>query len=246
MKSENDRMLRAGDYVMGRMDAAERERAERDLERDPAFREAVMRFADRLRSAGKRRAAEAASADVWRTVEARIAELPQMRSAPLPPAARDGARKVAGAARVAGPRSFRGWRAAGAAGALLAACAAGYMAGRLESGDATAAIAILHGSDGSTAAFLEMLSGDKFRLLPIALPQPPAGKAMRLWVEDAQATGAVPLGTVRPVGEFRWRGPHLPPPHGGQSFRITLEDASGGVQTAPSGVLVAEGVAVRP
>ena len=33
MSSEGDRIERAGDYIMGRMSQAERERAERDLER---------------------------------------------------------------------------------------------------------------------------------------------------------------------------------------------------------------------
>ena len=43
MTGEADRMSRAGSYVLGLMDEADRERAERDLEIDPAFRDAVVR-----------------------------------------------------------------------------------------------------------------------------------------------------------------------------------------------------------
>ena len=44
----SDRIARAGDYVLGLMNDAERERAERDLEIDPAFRDAVLQLAERM------------------------------------------------------------------------------------------------------------------------------------------------------------------------------------------------------
>ena len=45
---DGDRMDRAGRYVLGLMDDDERERAERDLEIDPAFRDAMMVIAERM------------------------------------------------------------------------------------------------------------------------------------------------------------------------------------------------------
>lgn len=48
MASESDRIARASDYVRGLMNDAERERAERDLEIDPAFRDEVVRLAERM------------------------------------------------------------------------------------------------------------------------------------------------------------------------------------------------------
>ena len=50
MASESDRIARAGDYVFGLMNDIERRRAERDLEIDPAFRDAVLRLAERMRA----------------------------------------------------------------------------------------------------------------------------------------------------------------------------------------------------
>ncbi len=80
-----DQMTRAGDYVLGLMDDVERERAERDLEIDPAFREAVIGIAERMRlldPAGQARDGDAGDdAAAWRVISARIAEMPQMRAA---------------------------------------------------------------------------------------------------------------------------------------------------------------------
>ncbi|UCI09082.1 hypothetical protein [Mesorhizobium sp. B1-1-8] len=81
MASESDRIARAGDYVFGLMDERERARAERDLEIDPAFRDAVLRLAERMR------VFEPASNGVpdnrWKLIAQRIGELPQMRPAGL-------------------------------------------------------------------------------------------------------------------------------------------------------------------
>ncbi|QKC88707.1 hypothetical protein EB230_09850 [Mesorhizobium sp. NZP2234] len=77
MASESDRIARAGDYVLGLMNDAERERAKRDLEIDPAFRDAVVRLAERMHVFD--RATPPGGDDRWRLVSQRIAELPQMR-----------------------------------------------------------------------------------------------------------------------------------------------------------------------
>jgi hypothetical protein len=81
MGAEGDRGKRAGDYILGLMGEAERERAERDLEFDPAFRDAVMRLAGEMRLFDRTEAAGDDAGERWRLVAARIAELPQMRAA---------------------------------------------------------------------------------------------------------------------------------------------------------------------
>lgn len=116
-------MKRAGNYVLGLMDDTERIRAERDLEIDPDFRAAVLRVAERMRLLDLK--PDAASADAWRAIAARIAELPQMRGSP-PPAvnAVDGASPVA-----IGLHAVPGSRGRLIAIWLIAACAVGYAAG---------------------------------------------------------------------------------------------------------------------
>ena len=81
MASESDRIARASDYVRGLMNDAERERAERDLEIDPAFRDEVVRLAERMHVFD--RAEPGDGEERWKQITQRIGELPQMRSSGL-------------------------------------------------------------------------------------------------------------------------------------------------------------------
>ena len=77
MASDVYRMARAGDYVLGLMDDRERQRAERDLEVDPAFRDAVVRLAERMHVFD--RSSPSDVEEHWARITQRIAEMPQMR-----------------------------------------------------------------------------------------------------------------------------------------------------------------------
>ncbi|PBB99040.1 hypothetical protein [Mesorhizobium sp. WSM3862] len=83
MAGEGDRIARAGDYVFGLMDERERARAERDLQIDPAFRDAVLRLAERMRALEPQGASATASDERWQLIQRRLGELPQMRFAGL-------------------------------------------------------------------------------------------------------------------------------------------------------------------
>lgn len=76
MGEEAERIARAGNYVSGRMNEAERERAEHDLAYDPAFRDMVLRLA---LSSG--RIAGPAGEARWSSVASDLSALPQMQSA---------------------------------------------------------------------------------------------------------------------------------------------------------------------
>lgn len=121
MPREADRMKRAGNYVLGLMDDVERARAERDLQIDPDFRAAVLGVAERMHLLDLK--PDTASADAWRAIAARIAELPQMRGSP-----------AVGPSQGAGPTGIGLHSVSGARGrlvaiGLIAACAVGYAAG---------------------------------------------------------------------------------------------------------------------
>ena len=135
MTTEPDRIARAGNYVLGLMDDAERDRAERDLEIDPAFRDAVIDIAERMHMFDITAPPDDTSDGLWKTIAARIADMPQMR-----PTFEAGDRPVQGAeAKTIGanrkdsaraiaslsPRRIAAFMAAG----LLIAFAAGYLTG---------------------------------------------------------------------------------------------------------------------
>ena len=148
-----DRMDRAGRYVLGLMDDDERERAERDLEIDPAFRDAMVEIAERMHVFDHMPAPEKALLDGWRVIKERIASMPQMRSSPAiestPPEPTQSGQQVAFGRRRSdkqrgtivpemptktvgtGLHSVPGRRALVLALFLVAAFALGYAAGKL-------------------------------------------------------------------------------------------------------------------
>ena len=109
-----------------------RERAERDLEFDPAFRNAVIRLADEMRLFERGEAGGDAT-ERWKLVARRIAELPQMRPAggdrhPAPRATINPLdRRPVGM----GMHILPGRRAVFVMLGLVAAFALGYLAGKL-------------------------------------------------------------------------------------------------------------------
>jgi hypothetical protein len=132
MASESDRVARAGNYVLGLMNDRDRERAERDLEIDPAFRDTVLRLAERMHVFDRAGPSDGAPDSRWRLVSQRIGELPQMRLAgvgdgePKPPIT---IHKLERPPHGVGLRSRDGRRGTAIAIALVAAFALGFLTG---------------------------------------------------------------------------------------------------------------------
>jgi anti-sigma-K factor RskA len=124
--SDVERYQRAGDYVFGLMDSAERARAERDLELDDEFRLAVSALTARIRAADREIAARERRESGWETIAAGLAALPQMQgrlpfdAAPLA----DPSTPAAGE-----PRPGRSLLPAAVAAAFALGVAAGFLAG---------------------------------------------------------------------------------------------------------------------
>jgi len=132
MVGERDRIARAGDYVLGLMNDTDRERAERDLEIDPAFRDAVLQLAERMH-VFDRAEKPALPANHWALVAQRLAELPQMRSVGLGNDAkpRTVIRSLSRSPYGVGVHSLGGRRGAVIAIVLIAVFALGYFVGKL-------------------------------------------------------------------------------------------------------------------
>ncbi|TRC97352.1 hypothetical protein FJV76_27365 [Mesorhizobium sp. WSM4303] len=135
MASESDRVARAGDYVLGLMNDRARARAERDLAIDPAFRDTVMRLAERMHVFD--RAEPSGGSDRWRLISQRIAEMPQMRpvaagEAKPKPVIHNLERRPYGV----GVHTLGGRRGAVIAIVLIVVFALGYLAGLLSAGNA--------------------------------------------------------------------------------------------------------------
>jgi anti-sigma-K factor RskA len=122
MRGESDRLSRAGSFVLGLMSEADRQRAERDLVVDPAFREAVLKFAERLQVLDVVPHKELGGAEQWRLVATQIGEMPQMRRV-----VEDGTAPAGKVWAVGRGLLSRRSRQAVYAASLIAAFAAGYL-----------------------------------------------------------------------------------------------------------------------
>jgi hypothetical protein len=129
MAGERDRMARADDYVLGLMNDAERERAERDLEVDPAFRDAVVQIAERMHVFDH---AEPTGEARWQQITQRIGDLPQMRTSGLGDARSPAViRGLSQRPHGIGLHTLGGRRGIAVAIGLMATFALGYLAGKL-------------------------------------------------------------------------------------------------------------------
>lgn len=79
-----DRMSRAEDYVLGLMDENERERAERDMEIDPEFRQCVLGLAQKLQRLHEMTRPARTANQTWNDIATRIADMPHMAGESIP------------------------------------------------------------------------------------------------------------------------------------------------------------------
>lgn len=133
MVEERDRMARASRYVLGLMDEDERTRAERDLEHDPAFLDAMVRVAERMHLFDLNKPHQQAAPALWTSISAHLAALPHIGvAAPgeaVPASTAVHAAPILGTKPV--PRVASTWRLPLMALSLLAACGLGYAAGSI-------------------------------------------------------------------------------------------------------------------
>ncbi len=210
---------------MGRMAPAERERAERDLERDPKFREAVLRLSERIR-----RSDAIADRDLWRAVEAGLGSLPQMRAA-VPTASAERTRRRAGAAA---SQAQPGWKGALLLACAAAACGASYVAGERQARSVTPDLVVtLADPQGGVGGILEIGRENMIRFVPLDLGTASDGSPLQLWTIYDDAIGFVALGALGPAGVTRWRGPELPPPRAGQRYVAAAGDGTASLRTGP-------------
>lgn len=253
--TSQERTMRAGDYVLGLMDEADRARAERDLTIDPEFREAVWSFAQRLEALDRSAPPEEAGDDLRARVAAEVAgttqqtrlELVQsdMEAAGIPVAASD----RHGALGLKRPMSgfFRGARGTALAATMLAACALGYVIGQasVTARDPEVVVVLLN-EDDVPGALVEAYGDDRVRILPLTDFDVPAGKVLEVWTLYDAAVGPVSLGTMASAREAVLSGTDLPPPRPDQLYEITLEDAPRSSAGRPLGPILVKGLAVAP
>jgi anti-sigma-K factor RskA len=256
MTDDTNRMTRAGNYVLGLMDDHDRERAERDLEIDPAFRDAVVALAERMHVFDKVPAAEQAANGDWRRLTQHIADMPQMHSrgpdessAALGRRRSDKPRHTAVTSAAPKPRrialnSVVGWRAALMAASLVAAFAAGYLGGEaIRKASPPRVVAVLTAQADVTGAIVEAFSDGAIRIAPFGDVELPEGKVLQVWTVYDEAAGPVSLATLERSKDVLLDAGDHPSPKPGQFYQITLEPSPGSPTGKPTGPVVFSGTA---
>lgn len=242
----NERTAEAGEYVLGTLNAAERQAFEAAMARDEGLRREAYAWQDRLLGLTRRLQPVAVSPELWARIAARLSGVSQVVATP----ARSGAANDALWSSV----QFWRWLSGGAVAAAmvmsvllvrtLVAPPAGVEQAQVE---APRYLAVLQSPDKSATGWIvETVGTDAIRLVQVgegaAIPQ---GKTMQFWTKPEGAAGPTSLGLVKPGQVVVVPKGQLPGLAERTLFELTLEPAGGSPYNKPSGPILFVGKAVR-
>ena len=219
----------AGEYVLGSLDRDETTRVGRRLETDPALRNAIAFWQDRL-------------LPLALSVE-------PVQPAPAHWAAIEQDLRGSKAATNARPQwslwdSVRFWRWASAL-AAAGVCVLAYIAVLLTEEPGAAFIAVLTAPDRSPGWVVRAEPGRPLHLTPLVEVPAEPNRSLQFWTLVDKAKGPVSLGLVSPGRPLQVAASSLPGLATGQLFEITSEPYGGSPVGRPTGAVLYKGLAVR-
>jgi anti-sigma-K factor RskA len=219
---EDERDALAAEYVLGVLDAAERDRARRLLLTDPDFADFVRAWEARLSPLANSIAPVPPPASLWARIEATL----------------DDAAGAPAAVPVPGPGwagRMRFWRGTTIAAGALAAGLAAFIV--LRAPNAPPVQAVLTGS--GAPVFVASVERDGAILVSaLGTPAVPAGHDLELWVLPVGATRPASLGVLPAAGKQVPRGVATTP---GTQLLVSLEPPGGSPTGQPTGPVLYAG-----
>lgn len=237
--TREEKLERAGEYVLGLLDGADREAFEALLATDAEAAAMVRRFADRMQALDATASAtEAGTTALWQRIEDRLATDPREGAPP--------ARVVPFERR--SRRRFAPLEWVSIAASVVIAAGLGYLAGVTLPADPrpTVIAVLLTPDDASPGAIIEAFADDSVHIVPLEDFVVPEGQVLQVWTLPDVETGPVSLGTLSRAQDVRLAGPELPMPQDGQLYEITLEPAPGSPTGRPTGPILVKGFAKPP
>lgn len=251
----NERTAEAGEYVLGTLNAAERQAFEAAMARDEGLRREAYAWQDRLLGLTRMLLPVPVPPSLWPRIAARLggasgaSGVSQVATVP-------GAAGQPGAANDALWSSVRFWRWL-SGGAVAAAVVMSVLLVRtlvappagVEQAQAQAPryLAMLQSPDNAATGWIvETVGTDAIRLVQVGegavIPQ---GKTMQFWTKPEGAAGPTSLGLVKPGQVVMVPKGQLPGLAERTLFELTLEPAGGSPYDRPSGPILFVGKAVR-
>lgn len=215
----------AGEYVLGTLELPQRLEVQRRLEHDGALRAAVDDWERRLLPLTALAPAQVPSALLWKRIE----------------------RSLHAKAR-AGRwwDSLALWRGMTAAGLAASVIMAALLLTRVAAVATPQYLVVLVApQDKAPGWVVQAGSAREVELIPLAVAQVPADKALEFWTKADDWQGPVSLGLVKPGQSLRVALDKLPPLQANQLFELTLENAGGSTVGKPTGPVQFIGRAVK-
>ncbi len=224
----------AADYVLGTLDASRRADVQQRLPHDPALREAVQFWEQRLQPLTDLVEPVQPSAELWSRIEASVA----------PRRAAVSAAKAPGGWRALW-NNLALWRGVAAAGVAAAAFLAAVP---MNPGTPRAQYLVVLVAPNNTAPgwVVQTSTGQRtLRLQPLASTEVPEQRSLQFWTKADGWNAPLSLGLVQPGQPLEVPLDQLPPLQPNQLFEITLEPYNGSPTGKPTGPILYIGRSVK-
>ncbi|WP_110655711.1 anti-sigma factor [Salinicola halimionae] len=233
----------AGEYVLGTLDAEQREIVERQLSEDSQLQDAIQTWEARLQPYAVMAEPAAPSTSLWQRIERTLDN--EETSAIASPRSR----------QIRAPkegfwnslwRNLTLWRGMSFASVAVAIGLAATLAVGPTSAPSPRYMVVLMTPQHTQAGWvIQASSSQQISLIPMGTFEVPPGKALEFWTKADDWSGPVSLGLVQPGQTQRLSLKDLPPLEDNQLFELTLEDASGSPLNRPTGPIQFIGRAVE-
>lgn len=238
MIQDHDPEIRAGEYVLGLLGAAETVAFESQMAGDPKLGAAVARWRERLAPIDATAQRFEPSAGLWLRIENELGVI----SAPLQTASSSPATGTRIAQWWDNLWLWRGAAFAGVATAVLLAI--GLVAALDRARRQPVMVAVLLTETNVAAAVVNTFADGRVELLPLQDIAVPQGRALEIWTLWDRATGPRSVGLIDRARAVPLRLDNLPLGTD-QLFEITVEPAAGSPTGRPTGPIIAKGLTAR-
>jgi len=233
VQDQNEDFLLAGEYVIGVLDGAERDRFERRSVNEAALREHIAYWQERFAELDHGVTRKDVPAALWSRIEAAIGS-----EATIEPAKQGVLTSLWS--------SLAFWRGAGLAGAfasVLLAIGIGLLAGRAT--PSPRIVAVMLTPEGVPGAIAEVFHDGRISIVPISDFTVPQGKTLQVWTLFDKEKGPVSIGLIERTRQALFHRSDLPAGQQ-QLYEITLEPEGGSPTNRPTGPVLVKGLGALP
>ena len=235
MNSDEELQRLASQYVLGTLELAERAEVEQRLPREPALRDAVAAWEQRLLPLTTLAPPAAPSAQLWPRISASLFTPKTVQQA---------------GGWQAWWNSLAFWRVLAGGGLVATAALAVLNTVQLQAPSGPGYLVVLVAPQDKSPGWIVQAGGRggknrDLSLIPLGPTSVPQQKAMQFWTKGKDWGAPVSLGLVKPGQSLKLTLDKLPPLQPEQLFEITLEPATGSPTGRPTGPILYIGRAVK-